>query len=683
MIVPFDRGARTIEDTSPSDGHPYPVFEPIPGIQALDEPQSRKQWRARLRRRDKVQQLVDVALVHWRRANPIREDGTPRPVFTALPHAKGLGTSKRREAAFPPRRAEEIFNAGFLHTVARLFQWLWGVIYYGSGVLSDKLRDRDSDQRRAVRLRETFERMGTTFIKFGQQLSMRLDILPYSYTRELESMLDHVPPMDSGTAVAIVERATGKSLHEVFSSFDREAIGSASIACVYHAVLRTGEHVAVKVRRPNIGAQLTADMRALEWLLMLAEQLFVPAGFTGNFIRELRMMLLEELDFVREARFGDLYRRKMAKTKQLSFVTAPRVYFKLSNHEVLITEYVQGYWMHEIITALETDDQPALDRLRTEGIEPVILARRIQLIARFNNFENIFFHADIHPANLLVQPGNKIILIDFGSCGAFSKKELNSWRRWFDAQSINDVSGMVQAALGIIEPLPPIDKDEFALRLESMFWNDLYAIKSKESEWSERVSARLWIGFLKLSREYRVPMRLNMLRMIRASMLSDTIALRLDHDQDPYQEFRYYERGAGRRAKKRVIKRLRRLCNPGKYIRIENGIEAGLKFFYQVQRALDSLTTIGIVPLIGKAAQTILLILRTIGLVVGIATLWVGAIFLSQLVGSWFGGPKPQSLLTILIATLMDYKFETVAVLVALSAVRRVLARLKDRDHRD
>src|SRR4029077_9869189 len=122
-----------------------------------------------------------------------------------------------------------------------------------------------------------------------------------------------------------------------------------------------------------------------------------------------------------------------------------------------------------------------------------------------------------------------------------------SWRRWFEAQSVNDIGGMGQASLAIIGAPPPIDKTKFAQRLQLMFWNDLYAIKSKYSHWSERISARMWIGFMKLSREFGVSMKMNTLKMIRASMLADTIAARLDNDQDPYKEFRYYEKGAGRR----------------------------------------------------------------------------------------------------------------------------------------
>lgn len=606
MILPFENrisrkpgeSARDVAITI-GDLPQSPIPEPERGSRA---------WRAQMRRRERIQNATGSAIHRWQRLT--NQEPDPQPVFRDLPRPKGLEVKAGVERALPPRRHEEVFRAGLIRTIERLFLWIFAALRFGFGTMVDIIRDRDSEERRAVRLREIFESLGTTFIKLGQQLSMRLDILPYAYTRELESMLDRVPPMADDQAVAAIEGATGRKLDELFLFFDRKPIGSASVACVYQAILRTGEHVAVKVRRPGIGEALAADMRALTWLMTWAEFYTMPPGFTANFMFELKSMLFEELDFIREARFTHLFRKKMRKTKQLHFATAPKVFVEFCRPNVLVTEFVSGVWMRDVITAYETKDPDALLTLKEMNIEPVILARRIQLIARFNNFENIFFHADIHPANLLVRPNNEIVLIDFGSCGSFSKKELNSWRRWFDAQSVNDVGGMVQAALGIIEPVPPIDKDEFALRLETMFWNDLYAIKDKRSDWSERISARLWLGFLKLSREYRIPMRLNTLRMIRASMLADTIAARLDNDQDPYREFRYYAKGAGRRSRKRVFKRVRALCGPGKWTRLENSVEAGLKLVYQVQKTVDSLQSIGLIPLIGKGATFVIIMMR-------------------------------------------------------------------------
>jgi len=574
--------------------------------------------RARPRRREKLQLVTDEAVERWQELT--HDD--PDPAFGHPLPPRGERAGKALPSSLPPPRVDEVFTAGLVAALRRLMVWLYAAASFGLAVLADKMRRVDSEERRARRMREIFERMGMTFIKFGQQLSMRLDLLAYAYTRELADMLDNVAPIPEEVAMATIERALGATIEDLFAAFDPNPIGSASVACVYHAVLHSGEEVAVKVRRPGIGELLAADMRALGWLLKLVESFFLRPGFTKNFRFELETMLREELDFRREARFTELFRRRMRKTRQLRFASAPKVYYDYSTVNVLVTEFVTGMWMDEVLAAVETDDPAAPAKLEAMDIEPVALARRIQMIGRYNNFENYFFHADLHPRNILVQPGNKIVLVDFGSCGSFDRKELNSWRRWFDAQSIDDVGGMVQAAMAIIEPLPPIDKSEFAQRLQLMFWNDLYAMESDYSHWSERISARMWMNFLELSRQFGVPMKINTLKMIRASMLADTIAGRLDHDMDPYKEYRHYAKGAGRRARKRFYRRLRGIFNVTKFTRLEQGLESGLKLFYRVQQQLESLAFIGIIPMIGKAARTVILFFKALFAVGVVGGVW-------------------------------------------------------------
>ena len=607
------RESRPLQDDLPPPRLSPCPNQPVIGFEAkVIDSLRRTAWRSA-----KIASRANMAVADWRRRQSAPENDIPiepNGVFLRhlrLPSGPVLPKFDGAISSLPLPRRELVFKAGFLRSIGRLLLWFVGGGLFLAIISLDWFRGRSNIESRAQRLRQTFEKMGTTFIKVGQQLSMRLDLLPYAYTRELEKMLDNVPPFQFSHAIKAIERATGDSLEEVFSAFDPEPIGSASIACVFHAILKSGERVAVKVRRPKIGIRLAADLRALGWIANAAELLLFAPGFTANFVYELSTMLMEELDFVSEARFADLYRLQMRKTDEMDFVTVPKVFFQYSNDEVMVSEFVTGIWMKDLLPSIESKNPEVSEQLRSLNIDPVILARRIQLIARFNNFENLFFHADLHPGNILIKPDNRIVLIDFGSCGSFSKKELNCWKRWFDAQSIDDVGGMVQAAMGILEPLPPIDKDAFALRMEFMFWNDLYAIKSKHSNWSERISSRLWMGFINLSREFQIPLRLNLLRMIRASMLTDTIAIRLDNDQDPYREFRRYEREAGWRAKRRLMKRVHRLLGPSKYIRLEQGLESTLKLVYEVQRTVDSIASIRIGAIVGWVEYFITLLLRT------------------------------------------------------------------------
>src|SRR5262249_14107770 len=154
--------------------------------------------------------------------------------------------------------------------------------YFGN--LFDVLLARASVERRALRLRRAFEGGGAVFAKLAQQISMRADMLPYAYCVELGKMLDQAPPFPTEQAIAILERSLGQTLTEIFEIFDPEPIGSASLACVYQARLKTGTRVAVKVRRPGIGPLIAADLRSLNWVLIAAETLtIIPPGLARTF----------------------------------------------------------------------------------------------------------------------------------------------------------------------------------------------------------------------------------------------------------------------------------------------------------------------------------------------------------------------------------------------------------------
>jgi len=554
-----------------------------------------RSWRARQEDADDIN--VAVSEAEWK-----------SDVRVPLRRPERLDVTGHADDASLPQRRVETFRAGIFKTLFRFGIWLWAALRFGVGNLRDVMRGKASEQRRAIRLRKTFQRAGPTFIKLGQQLSVRMDLVPYTYARELEKLLDNVPAFPSKQAIATIESTLHRKLGDIFAVFDPVPIGSASVACVYQAVLHNGRRVAVKVRRPHIGEDLVADMRALLWLLRALELVWLPPGFTRHFTYELRTMLLEELDFVQEARLTDLFRKRVKKAK-LSYVTAPCVHFDYCGNEVIVTDFVAGVWATDLLRAVEGNDLATLQKLREQGIDPKRVARNYMQVNRFGGFENIFFHADLHPANVLIEEGSKLVLIDFGACGAFTRAELVSWRRLLDAQAQEDITGMVHAAISLVEPLPAIDVDEFQARLEQVFWKDLYAIKSKHSPWWEHTSATIWISFLKLAREYRIPMNLNTLRMIRVSMLADTVAARLDHDIDPYAEYRRYEKGAGKRAHKRLRKWARRETGPRLFSRVEQFAHTVGATLFKFQRFIEGSPLLNFANEIGKAAYAFKLLI--------------------------------------------------------------------------
>jgi ubiquinone biosynthesis protein len=458
-------------------------------------------------------------------------------------------------------------------------------------VLLDRLIRRDTVARRAVRLRKTFERLGGTFIKVGQQMSMRLDLLPFEYCNELAKMLDKVKPFDVKYAVEAIERTTKKPLGELFSAFDPKPIGSASLACVFQATRKNGEKVAVKVRRPKIGEKFTADCTAFDWLLWACEWLtFVRPGQFAGLRTELRNVLLEELNFRREARYTELFALSIKENKQ-DYLGAPKVHFDLSSAEVLVTEFVSGIPLTEVLAAVDRKDEAALAKLREMNIKPRDVAKHLLRATMLGIYENIIFHSDPHPANVIVQDDSKLVLIDFGSSGSYTEKERRIMRQMQYYQAIGDVAGMVQAAVDLLEPLPPIDVESFTKKMELVWWQAIYALKSEHTEWWERTQMAMWIHMIDLTREYQMPININTLRVVRATLLIDSAAGRLDPHYDMYKEYDSFDKELGKLARKRVDKLSDRLLEGAEdrnYQRLEQALDAANRLFYQLQRKLDN-----------------------------------------------------------------------------------------------
>jgi ubiquinone biosynthesis protein len=209
----------------------------------------------------------------------------------------------------PRARPPVTFKPGILRPISRLLVWIGVLVRFYSGNFADAVRGQASVERRAVRLRQAFEVGGPTFAKLAQQLSMRADMLPYPYCVELSKMLDQASAFPTEQAIEIIERSVGRPLTDIFDAFDPKPIGSASLACVFQAQLKSGERVAVKVRRPGIGPLIAADLRAFDWILIFAETLTVlPPGVTRRFREDFETILFSELNFRAEARHTNIFR---------------------------------------------------------------------------------------------------------------------------------------------------------------------------------------------------------------------------------------------------------------------------------------------------------------------------------------------------------------------------------------
>jgi ubiquinone biosynthesis protein len=490
-----------------------------------------------------------------------------------------------------PRVHRVVFRPGVIRPIVRLFVWLWMCARFFGGNAWDRLNGRGSIQRRAVRLREVFDGAGVSFAKLAQQLSLRADMLPYVYCAELSKMLDRARPFPLAVAIKIIEDSLRRPLGEIFSTFDPQPIGSASLACVYQAKLKkTGEVVAVKVRRPGIGPLLSADLRALDWLLIFAETLtLIRPGLTTQFRRELRTILMGELDFRAEARHTEMFRLRAE--VDADGVTAPRVHLQYCSDEVMVTELVSGIWVWELIAAVDRKDQVFLANARRSGIEPGVVARRLMSSGNRFVLEHSFFHADPHPANMLILPNSEICFIDFGAVGRFASGTRSTWRELQYHLKNLDVEQMVASSIRLAGPLPPMDTVAACEDMTEIYADWVYAMLSTDAEWWERSTSQNWLRYVNAASDSGIPVSLELLQFFRASLLYDSTIMRLDKDVNPIHEFQVYARGAAKRARRKARRFLRARANgpsDSDYARIEQLAGSGAQFAFEFQRAVEA-----------------------------------------------------------------------------------------------
>ena len=284
-----------------------------------------------------------------------------------------------------------------------------------------------------IKLREIIEDLGPTFIKIGQLMSSRQDMFSKRYCDELIKLRASVAPMDPGLVRQILEEEYACKLDQMFSWFDEHSLGSASIAQVHRARLRSGEDVVVKVQRPHIYEQMERDIS----LLRRASRLLNLSELLGSVI-DINILLDEfwetakqEMDFINEAAF---MRRFAQLNKGVRYIAQPVVYRDLSTSRVLVMEHIDG---------IEIDD---LETLKQQGYDLNEIAAKLADHYMKQIIDDGFFHADPHPGNLRVRNG-KIVWLDFGMMGQLGEREQSLIRRAFNAMASENIADLTEVIL--------------------------------------------------------------------------------------------------------------------------------------------------------------------------------------------------------------------------------------------
>jgi ubiquinone biosynthesis protein len=264
------------------------------------------------------------------------------------------------------------------------------------------------------RLRLAIEELGPIFVKFGQAVSVRRDLLAPEIGDELAKLQDHVPPFPSEQAVAALERAFGRGVESVYKEFDREPLAAASIAQVHAARLLDGTSVVVKILRPNVRAQIRRDVEVLYAIARLAEDYWPDARRlrSVDVVEEFEKTLLHELDLMREAANAAQIRRNFAGSDQLY---VPQVYWDYCRTNVMTMERIHGIPISNVAALKERGTD--IKRLAESGVD--IFFTQV--------FRHNFFHADMHPGNIFVdarEPSRPMYLaVDFGIVGTLSERD--------------------------------------------------------------------------------------------------------------------------------------------------------------------------------------------------------------------------------------------------------------------
>ena len=312
---------------------------------------------------------------------------------------------------------------------------------------------RTFPEPRAVRLRKALESLGPIFVKFGQMLSTRRDLLPTDLADELALLQDRVPPFPTAQALDLLEGFYGKPIDEVFRDFERTPVASASVAQVHLARLPDGTEVAVKVLRPGIDRVIEHDLALLEAAAMLLEKIW-PEGRRlkpREVVAEFNKYLHDELDLMREAANCSQLRRNF---KDSALLIVPEVYWDWCGSRVMVMERMHGVPISQTPALLaQGNDLKALSR---EGVE--IFFTQV--------FRDGFFHADMHPGNIFVHRDGRYIALDFGIMGTLNEVDKSYLAQNFLAFFQRDYKRVAMAHIeaGWVPAKTRVDEFEAAIR---------------------------------------------------------------------------------------------------------------------------------------------------------------------------------------------------------------------------
>ncbi len=315
----------------------------------------------------------------------------------------------------------------------------------------------EREARQAAWLKRNLIHLGPTFIKIGQALATRADLLPLAYIKELSTLQDQVPPFPTSEAYARIESELGAKLGELYSEIDAEPVAAASLGQVYRARLHAGEEVAVKVQRPRLREIIGFDIAVLERLVRAVTRRYPHVSENADWegmLGEFRQVVFEEMDYAQEARNAERFR---ANFRDWRVIHVPTIHWTHTTERVLTMEFIRGTKVID------------LEALRARRISPVKVNRLLVRTYLKQLLEDGFFHADPHPGNLLVMEDGRIAFFDFGMTGRITPELQALMIDAFFHVVERDVSGLAQDLFNLNFLKPGVNPDRVRPVVEALF----------------------------------------------------------------------------------------------------------------------------------------------------------------------------------------------------------------------
>ena len=365
-----------------------------------------------------------------------------------LRHAKGrMQTAERltRAAVY----GEKLYGLRlwFLHRLMLMLKWFF---------IGSETNRESNQQKQAIWLKDKLIELGPTFIKIGQSMGTRADLLPLPFVIALGELQDNVPPFANEIAFARIEKELGLKINEVYKEFELQPVAAASLGQVYRARLHSGEEVAVKVQRPNLEATIKGDLEILRKVADFAgryPQLNENADWAGM-LREFNETIHEEMDYAAEGRNAERFRENFQRWDNIH---VPKIYWNATTSKVLTMEFING----TKVTDLEGQAR--------RGISPEKVNRLLIKTYLKQLLEDGFFHADPHPGNLLVMEDGRLAFFDFGMVGRITPELQSKMIDAFFHVVSKDPAGIAQDLIDLNFLKPGVDATAVRPVVEKMF----------------------------------------------------------------------------------------------------------------------------------------------------------------------------------------------------------------------